>query len=422
MQSVIDDFNASQDRIFVKMLTVSSIDQKFMLAVAGGNPPDVVGIWLSSLHVFAERGALMPLDRMINDAGMSRDDYIPVYWDVCEHRGMMWALPSTPATLALHYNRQLFIDAGLDPDVAPKSIAELDEIAEKLTIVRVTRDGESIELRYTELTEAERTAKEFSLVQLGFSPAIPGWWDSLWGNWFGGSLLEDGNRVTAASAENTKAYNWYRSYIDKFGLNNMQKFGQSFGNFASPQDPFLSGKVAMVLQGVWLHNFIEKYNPDINWAAVPFPSYDPEVLPNVTLAECDMLAIPRGALHVEEAFEFIKYVNSQKGSEKLALGQRKFTPLSIVSDEFYAAHPNPYIRMFEDLARSPNVRIMPKTSVWQAYMAEMNIAAQRIFSDITSVDEALSEAEDRVQQMLDRDLKRWERVKDSRLEEWKSRL
>ena len=41
MQAVVDDFNASQDRIFIKMLTVSQIEQKLLLATAGGNPPDL---------------------------------------------------------------------------------------------------------------------------------------------------------------------------------------------------------------------------------------------------------------------------------------------------------------------------------------------------------------------------------------------
>ena len=39
MQRVVDAFNASQDRIHVNYLTMSSIDEKAMLAIAGGAPP-----------------------------------------------------------------------------------------------------------------------------------------------------------------------------------------------------------------------------------------------------------------------------------------------------------------------------------------------------------------------------------------------
>ena len=43
MQAVVDDFNRSQDRIVVKMLSVGEVERKLMLATAGGDPPDVAG-------------------------------------------------------------------------------------------------------------------------------------------------------------------------------------------------------------------------------------------------------------------------------------------------------------------------------------------------------------------------------------------
>jgi len=66
--------------------------------------------------VYADRGALMPLDDYLRRAGITRADYIPAYWDLCSHQGRMWGLPSTPASLALHWNKKLFREAGLDPD------------------------------------------------------------------------------------------------------------------------------------------------------------------------------------------------------------------------------------------------------------------------------------------------------------------
>src|SRR4051812_15012543 len=44
MQDVIDEFNKSQDKIFVDMLTVSEIERKLMMAICGGNPPDISGL------------------------------------------------------------------------------------------------------------------------------------------------------------------------------------------------------------------------------------------------------------------------------------------------------------------------------------------------------------------------------------------
>src|SRR5262245_58286596 len=45
MRDVVNAFNRSQNRVFVHMLTISQVDQKMLLATAGGNPPDVAGLW-----------------------------------------------------------------------------------------------------------------------------------------------------------------------------------------------------------------------------------------------------------------------------------------------------------------------------------------------------------------------------------------
>lgn len=419
MQTVVDDFNASQRRYEVRMLTVSQIDQKLMLAAAGGNPPDVAGLWSHSVPDFAEKGALMPIDGRIAAAGITAEAYMPVFWDLCRHRGFQWALPTTPATLALHWNKRLFREAGLDPERPPRSLAELDAMAERLTVVDVERDGHRVQIRFSQLTEAERAAKRFRIVVLGFAPS-DSWWKEMWGYWFGGRLSDGERRITAAEPENIEAFRWFQSYTERYGLENLQGLGASFGNFASPQNPFLSGKLAMVLQGVWMHNFVGKYAPHLEWGAAPFPSVDPVRLPNVTVAECDVLVIPKGAREADGAFAFMRFVNRQESLEKLALAQRKFSPLRAVSEDFWRRHPNPYIRVFVNLAASPNARYVPRLTVWQAYKDEMIVATDRIYSQLATPAAALEDVERRVQRKYDRILRRWDQVGLRRLEEWRA--
>ena len=124
MARVVDDFNNSQDKIFVRFLSVSRVDQKMMLATAGGVPPDVVGLWAINLPSYAENNALMPLDYLAKDAGIRQEDYLPVFWKLCSYRNFLWALPSTPSVTALHWNKKMFRDAGLDPEKPPRTIAE----------------------------------------------------------------------------------------------------------------------------------------------------------------------------------------------------------------------------------------------------------------------------------------------------------
>jgi len=418
MQAVVDDFNQSQDKIFVEKLTVSGIDRKMLLATAGGNPPDVAGLWSWAISTYSEKGALTPLDKLCAEAGISRTNYMPVFWDLCSHHGFIWALPSTPATVALHWNKKMFREAGLDPNTPPKTLAELEAMAEKLTVVDVPRKGKKVRTRFSELTPEEKEAKKFDIIQLGHSPAEPGWYAQMWCYWFGGRLWDGERTITADSPEMIETLDWYAGYTKKYGLRNIEAFGATFGNFSSPQNPFLAGQIAMVIQGVWMHNFITKYSPGMEWAAAPFPPKDPGKTPGVTVAECDILVIPKGARHPREAFEFMRYVNSQGPMEKLCLAQRKFSPLIENSKEFVAKHPNPYIQVFIDLARSSNALYVPKLPIWNEYSEELGVAYNRAFSQIASTREALDTVQQRAQWKLNRVMRRWDKVKDERIKEW----
>ncbi|HOE95668.1 MAG TPA: ABC transporter substrate-binding protein [Candidatus Sumerlaeota bacterium] len=417
MREIVDDFNASQNEIHVNLITVSQIERKIMLAIMGGHPPDVAGLWTHWLHILCERNALHPLDRLIAEAGLSLDDYLPVFKVLLSDRGFIFALPTSGTSVALYRNRQLFREAGLDPDHSPTSIAELDAIAERLTVVEQRRDGKIVRLPYTELTAAEKEARNFRIVQMGFAPAEPGWWTMLWSTWFGGALWDGEEKITADTPENRAALEWFRSYPLKYGLDNMRAFASGFGVFMSPQNPFYSGKIAMVLQGVWMPNFIEKYAPDLDWAAAPFPAVDPAMNP-ITIVESDIVMIPRGARHPREAFRFMTYLQRPEVIERLCLAQRKMSPLRQASPHYLETHKNPFLPMFIEIARGPGARIAPRVPVWYEYMAEINAAYDKVGSLTATPAEALAQVQRRVEWKQRRAQVRWDAVGPARLREW----
>jgi len=410
MQAVVDKFNEKQIRnkdgklIRVKLLTVSQIDRKLLVATAGGNPPDVAGIWNWLIVPYADKGALVPLDGYIAQAGIKQSDYIPAIWDICEYRGSVWGLPSTPASLALHWNKRLFRKAGLDPERPPHTIAELDGFAEKLTLIQLPDEPEP--LSYYELKfrpDVAELIKSGEIVQMGFLPFEPNWWLWCWGYWFGGKLWDGKSKITADAPENIQSFDWVRSYTQKYGVDKIRSFISGVGAFSSPQNPFLSGEIAMEIQGIWMANFIEKYSPGMEWGAAPFPSYSPD-LKDVTLVECDALVIPRGAEHPDEAFEFIRFVNKQENMELLCSGQRKFSPLAQVSDEFYQNHRNPYVRVFRHLAESPNAFWVPELPISQEYLREMGNAFEEVRDLQTESAVALKRVTTVIQKRLDQEM------------------
>jgi multiple sugar transport system substrate-binding protein len=403
MQAVVDAYNASQEKVFVRLIPTSGVDRKLIVATAAGDPPDLAGIWTWAINIYSDKNALMDLTPFCKEAGIKRGDYVPVFWDECNHRGKVWGLPTTVATIGLHWNKRLFRENGLDPNTPPKTIAELDAMNEKLTFFRLP-DGSR--KSYAELGGKIPDGSE--IVQMGFLPFEPDWFTWSWGYYFGGNLWNGVDKITCTDTGNTASMEWLqKNVIERYGKERIEKFYGGFqGVFASSQNAFMCGKVAMVMQGVWMYNFIDKYSAGMDWGAAAIPTHDG--VP-VAYTEADVLVIPAGARHPKESFDFIKYVNSQGPQEMLAMGQRKFSPRAAVTDTFYATHPNPYINVFRNLAELPRTFTTPATGIWNEYAREISVAYTRVRRLEASPETALEDLRARVQEKLDGEIVRLRR-------------
>ncbi len=411
MRQIVDDFNNSVGKdkgIYVEYLSISGVDQKTLTATAAGVPPDVAGLWDPQIAPFAARQALLPLDDLAAAKGIGPGFYKKAYWDVCHYNGHLWGLVSTPAAVALHYNKRQFYEnasslraAGLDPTRAPRSIDELDRYARVLNIVK---DGH--------------------LARAGYLPSEPGWYLSYTGFWFGGRIFDEGSGTFQLdSPENLAAWRWIASYSKEFGKQAVSDFQSGAGQFNTPQNPFLSGQVSMEQQGPWMANYIHMLKPDMSqrlvpyalerylprvvrpfnydWGVAAFPSADGR-LNDVTYAGFDVLVIPRGAKHPREAFEFIAYVNRQDVMEKLCRLHCKNSPLAAVSDDFIRTHPNPYIDVFERLAASDGAHGAPPIPISIEMLDEISNMTQRVIKMEQTPKEGLAEAQRRCQSKLAR--------------------
>ncbi|MCY3022096.1 MAG: ABC transporter substrate-binding protein [Planctomycetota bacterium] len=409
MKATVDYFNDLKIKnkkgqiIRCEYLTTTNVDRKSLLAIAGGQPPDLAGFWSGNTHVFADMGALMPLDEFIERDHFDMDKYIDVYRRSCTYRAAgdtqerVWCLVTTPASVALHWNKEMFKEAGLDPEQPPRTIQELMEYNRKLT----KRDDKG------------------KIIQMGFLPIEPGWWNWAWGYWFGGQLNDGFEKLTADDPRNIAAWDWVVSFTEGYRPEVLQAFSSSFGSaFDSPQNAFMAGKVAMVVQGVWMANFIRFHNPNLQWGCGPMPAaFDTQGQP-VTVAEMDVITIPRGCKHPDEAWEAIKFINSLEGMEYLCGkatnrltgkentgGQGKLTPFKENSPGWIERHSHPYLRVFIDLAKSKNAHYTPQLAVWEEYRSELDAAFQRAWLQKATPAEALQQVQERMQPKLEQALR-----------------
>jgi ABC-type glycerol-3-phosphate transport system substrate-binding protein len=387
MQRVVDDFNRAQDRLWVRYFSMSGIDQKAMIAIAGGNPPDIIGMGNFSIPAYAECNAILPLDELAHDAGIRREQYARAVWPMLTHRGKLWGIVNTCGALALFYNKTLFKEAGLDPERPPRTIADLDECALRLTKTdgRANLDGRD-------------------LTQAGFLHMEPDWWTWLWGYYFGGSLYDESSgRALADSTPNIRAYEWAQSYPRRFGIDRVLRFQSGFGFYGTPENPFLAGKVAMTNQGPWLANMIARYRPEMEYGVAPFP-VDASIVNDdapIGLLDSDVLVIPRGANHPRESMEFIAYTQRREIVEFLSKVHCKNSPLATASEAFTRDHPNRYVGVHARIADSERAYVFPRTRTWEQYVAEFNAAMQRMWTLQEEAGAALARVQSAAQAELD---------------------
>lgn len=391
MREIVDRFNRSQDRIFVRYLTMAGIDQKALVAIAGGDPPDLVGLWSYSIPVFSESNALTPLDDLATDKlRVNLDDYASAFRPIMRHpvvsggrvNWKTWGVINTGGTLALYYNKAMFRAAGLDPERPPRTIEELDAISARL----VERDGER-------------------LTRAGFMHTEPGWWTFLWGYQFGGSLWDAATENATVTGQPWQdAYAWVQRSVQAIGLSRWQQFQEGFGSYDAPDNAFLAGKLGMVAQGPWLANVIKAYKPDMDYGVAPFPV--PESIYRerepIAVVDCDVLVIPKGVKHPEASFEFLCFTQRPENVEYLATIHTKGSPMARASDGFVRNHPNRGVAVHNALAQSPRATGVPRSRVWTQLKAEFDTGGTQIRRLERPAGEILADVQRRSQDALDR--------------------
>ncbi len=396
MRRLVGVFNDTVGRergIFVDYQTTTQIDLKALVAVSGGDPPDLVGLWQHNVTSFASRGGLLALDERAAAAGITADMLIPIYFEPCHYHGRLYGLPLTPWSIALYYNKDLFAEfgeqlraAGYDPNRPPRT---LDELAGYSRVIH-------------------RRDKNGDITLMGYLPGAPApsiaWYCHTWPIWFGGSFYDaDAQTVPVASDISIRAHEWVRDFEQQFGVADVQKFESGLSNFNSPDNPFMSGRLAMMRQGPWFANMIRQYAPNLNWAAAPFPTHDGS---EISFCGQDVLVIPDGAHHPDEAWAFIEWlltgppVNVPSGQATPQRGYEyyeartpdgierrpmpplrpiewicwihyKNSPLVNPSPEFIETHPSPALAIHERLARLPGAQTEPGLPNWIQLSSEL---------------------------------------------------
>ncbi|MBC7637044.1 MAG: ABC transporter substrate-binding protein [Acetobacteraceae bacterium] len=120
---------------------------KAVTAIKGGQGPQMAVLLAAEMHSLQDLGILVSLDEIGLDAAGKAwmDGFYPAFLANSHAEGKLWSVPFQRSTAVMYYNKAAFAEAGLDPEAFPKTWAQLQTAATKLTkrdaTGRVTRWG-----------------------------------------------------------------------------------------------------------------------------------------------------------------------------------------------------------------------------------------------------------------------------------------
>jgi len=424
--AVVREFERRNPDIKVRLLSMGAggmSPQKLLTAIVGEVPPDAVFQDRFTISDWAERGAFQSLDDLIErDKGKdpetpTPDQYYPAVWEEARYGGKVYGIPTAADNRILYYNRAIFKRraadlraAGLDPDRPPRTWSET--LAYSKVLTEKNKDG--------------------SLKVAGFMPNYGNSWLYLYSFQMNGEFMSpDGTKCTMDNPRTKEALEFMiRGYDILGGMDDAKKFEAGFrGN---ENDPFVTGQVAMQINGDWNIKNYSRWNPRLDMGTAPAPVPDDRFYHRglfknekdtfITWAGGFAWVIPRGARHREEAWKWLKWVNSYEARMLNAREQsaydrsqgRRYIPrieahikaTEAIIKEFAAGDS-----VFEEALRvhvsmMPFAHIRPPTFVAQTLWDEHVRAIEQATRHAETSTQALQSGQKKVQQLIDEHLQR----------------
>lgn len=292
VQPLAAEYNKThKNQVKLTIIPNDNFVTKFASASAAGTPPDVVGIDLVFLPAFAAHGQMTDITDKAKALPFF-NQLSPSHVRLSTYQGKIYALPFSAESSFLLYNKDLFKQAGLDPNTPPKTWAEIEQDSAKIRAL-----GKDYYGFY--FSGSCGGCNIFT-----FMPYI---WAS------GGDILNaEGTQATVSPNPVLKdALSFYRRMWVAGDIPPSGKADPGTNFFT----PFTTGKVGMQGAGAFAVGTLKQQYPNINFGVAPLPSKDGTT--SSSFAGGDVIGVPKGSQHVNEAFDFINWCLSDNTQVEL---------------------------------------------------------------------------------------------------------
>lgn len=280
-------------------------DKVTTLAVAG-TPVGLAYVGSRTLKEFAEFGLIEPIPMSDEE----KASYFPNVVDTVTYQGEQWGVPVAFSTKAFYWNKDLFKEAGLDPETPPKTWAEVIDAAKAVT----------------ENTDSAG----FGLVAKTFDNTMHQFLHWVYTN--NGQVVDDEGNIVLNSPQNLEALEAYKTLVP------YSEEGPTAYEQNEVRAIFLDGGVSMMHASISAVSRLQ--DTDIDWGVANLP-LGPEAEGPGTLLITDSLAVFSGSGYEEKAIELAKFLTAPEAQEEYDLAEG-LTPLRPSANIDALVAENPY--------------------------------------------------------------------------------
>lgn len=291
VDELILKFQATNPGIKVEQVTFpyESFNQKVAASIPAGEGPDVITLFYGWLPMYVKAGYLQELPKADFNKAYFDKTYYPFVAESVDFGGKYYSAPTAVRTLALIWNKQLFSEAGLDPNLPPKTLEELAAYARKLS--KFDAQGNLIQagLAMQPTGQGHSWIREVLFRQFGNAP-----------------YSSDYRKVAYADAKGAEALKWYTDLITK------DKVG--YPNFATDDvTAFKAGKAAMNIDGSFRIATLNAVK-GLEWGVAELPTYKGAKSNYASYWTHGIVDGVKGK-ELEASIKFLKYITSPEAQE-----------------------------------------------------------------------------------------------------------
>ncbi|MFV0503486.1 MAG: ABC transporter substrate-binding protein [Lachnospirales bacterium] len=332
---------------------------KWNSAFASGTAPDVMDVGIVHIVERINLGHIVPLNDFV-DTWAGKDDIYPQILDIGTMNENIYAIGHLPDPQVFMYRKDMFAEAGLDPETPPANWDELLEYAEKLTVKdeegNITRGGIAVP------TQSSR---------------------------FMASILVRQNEGTFADETTGLPTMNSKEGIETLEfMSKLHEYSTIFDNGKSETIPLFLDSAAMgYVANSQLANYLEK-NPDM----VDKVGIIADVPGKTDAAWCGVwfYSITSQAENPELAWKFINFMTSKEILTDRIASTGLATPFASTAEEFIKLDPvlnEAIIGAIEVGAGNPKVSWAP------LYEKALDTAGEEVFYGVKTPEEALNDAQ-----------------------------